>query len=404
MAIEFGFTPKQELFRRVVHDYLQNEVWPHIPQDDKIGHGRFPTELVRQFGKMGLLGIPIPKEYGGAGLGEIAYSMFVEEMGRVDLSLATIAAAHTSIGTTPIWLFGTEDQRRKYLPDLCSGKKLAAFALTEPTAGSDAASIKTLARREGDFYIVNGRKLWCTNGDVAGTITLTVVTDPALGARGGVTSFILEKGMKGFSVGTIEDKMGIRNSSTAELIFEDCAIPAENVLGKVGEGFIVALTALDGGRTGLAAGAVGGAEAMLESAVDYVKSRRRGGAPLSNEQAIQWRLADIAADINVAKYAVYHTAALVDEYYHLIADGKHVPDKLREKISMNAATIKVFASEMSARAIESALEIHGASSVLDRNRLERFWRDHIIAEIYEGTSEIQRLIIARDVLKQGGTY
>lgn len=404
MAIEFGFTPKQELFRRVVHDYLQNEVWPNLPPDDKVGHGTFPTELVRDFGKMGLLGIPIPKEYGGAGLGEIAYSMFVEEMGRVDLSLATIAAAHTSIGTTPIWLFGTEDQRRKYLPDLCSGKKLAAFALTEPTAGSDAASIKTLARREGDYYIVNGRKLWCTNGDVAGTITLTVVTDQALGARGGVTSFILEKGTKGFSIGTIEDKMGIRNSSTAELIFEDCAIPAENVLGKVGEGFIVALTALDGGRTGLAAGAVGGAQAMLESSVDYVKSRRRGGAPLSNEQAIQWRLADVAADINVAKYAVYHTAALVDEYYHLIADGKHVPDKLREKISMNAATIKVFASEMSARAIESALEIHGASSVLDRNRLERFWRDHIIAEIYEGTSEIQRLIIARDVLKQGGTY
>lgn len=404
MPIEFGFTPKQELFRRVVHDYLQNEVWPKIPQDDKVGHGNFPTDLVREFGKLGLLGIPIPKEYGGAGLGEIAYSMFVEEMGRVDLSLATIAAAHTSIGTTPIWLFGTEDQRRKYLPDLCSGKKLAAFALTEPTAGSDAASIKTLARREGDYYIVNGRKLWCTNGDVAGTITLTVVTDQALGARGGVTSFILEQGTKGFSIGTIEDKMGIRNSSTAELIFEDCAIPAENVLGKVGEGFIVALTALDGGRTGLAAGAVGGAEAMLESAVDYVKSRRRGGQPLANEQSIQWRLADIAADINVSKYAVYHTAALVDEYYHLIAEGKHVPDKLREKISMNAATIKVFASEMSARAIESALEMHGASSVLDRNRLERFWRDHIIAEIYEGTSEIQRLIIARDVLKQGGTY
>lgn len=404
MPIEFGLSPKQELFRRVVRDYLQEEVWPNIPADDKIGHGRFPTELVRDLGKLGLLGIPIPKEYGGAGLGEVAYSIFVEEMGGIDLSLATIAAAHTSIGTTPIWLFGTEDQRRKYLPDLCSGKKLAAFALTEPTAGSDAASIKTLARRDGDYYVVNGRKLWCTNGDVAGTITLTVVTDQALGARGGVTSFILEKGTKGFSVGTIEDKMGIRNSSTAELIFEDCAIPAENVLGKVGEGFVVALTALDGGRTGLAAGAVGGAEALLSSSVDYVKSRRRGGAPLANEQAIQWRLADIAADINVANYAVYHTASLVDEYYHLIAAGKHVPEKLREKISMNAATIKVFASEMSARAIESALEMQGASSVFDRNRLERFWRDHIIAEIYEGTSEIQRLIIARDVLRQGGTY
>src|SRR5688572_3963862 len=265
MPIEFGLTPKQELFRRVVHDYLQNEVWPNLPADDKKGHGTFPKETIREFGKLGLLGIPFPKEYGGAGFGEVAYSIFVEEIGRVDLSLATIAAAHTSIGTTPIWLFGTEDQRRKYLPDLCNGKKLAAFALTEPTAGSDAASIKTTARREGDFYIVNGRKLWCTNGDVAGTITLTVVTDQALGARGGVTSFILEKGTKGFTIGTIEDKMGIRNSSTAELIFEDCAIPAENVLGKVGEGFIVALTALDGGRTGLAAGTLGGTQAILES-------------------------------------------------------------------------------------------------------------------------------------------
>lgn len=404
MGIEFALTPKQELFRRVVHDYLQNEVWPNIPPDDKVGHGVFPKERIREFGQLGLLGLPFPKEYGGAGFGEVGYIVFVEEIGRVDSSLATIAAAHTSIGTTPIWLFGTEDQRRKYLPDLCSGKKLAAFALTEPTAGSDAASIKTLARREGDFYIVNGRKLWCTNGDVADTIILTVVTDPALGARGGVTSFILDKATRGFSVGTVEDKMGIRNSSTAELVFEDCAIPAENVLGRVGEGFVVALTALDGGRTGLAAGTLGGAEAILESSIDYAKSRRRRGAPLASEQAVQWRLADMAVEINLTKYAVYHTAQLVDEYYHLIAAGRHVPDALRQKISMNAATIKVFASEMGARAIESALEIQGASSVLDRNRMERFWRDHIIAEIYEGTSEIQRLIIARDVLREGGTY
>lgn len=401
MAIEFSFTPKQRMFRRLMRDYLQREVWPII-EDDKKGHGTFPAKTVQEFGHLGLLGLPIPKEYGGAGMGEVGYCTFLEELGGIDSSLATIAAAHTSIGATPIWLFGTEDQRRKYLPDLCAGQKLAAFALTEPTAGSDAASIQTQARREGDDYIVNGRKLWTTNGDRADIITLTCVTDPALGARGGVTSFILEKGFKGFSVGTVEDKMGIRNSSTAELIFEDCAIPAENVLGRVGEGFVVALTALDGGRTGLAAGVLGGAQALLESSIDYAKSRRRRGAPLANEQSVQWRLADIALEINVTRYAVYHTAVLVEEYYQLIAAGKHVPDALRERISMNAATIKVFASEMGARAVESALEIQGASSVLDRNRIERFWRDHIIAEIYEGTSEIQRLIIARDVIRQGG--
>jgi alkylation response protein AidB-like acyl-CoA dehydrogenase len=401
MAIEFAFTPKQQLLRRTARKFLRDEVWPNL-DDDRPGHGTWPQKTVDELGRLGLLGLPIPKEYGGGGFGEVGYTLFVEEIGRIDSSLATIAAAHTSIGMTPIWLFGTEDQRRKYLPPLASGKTLAAFALTEPTAGSDAASIQCQARREGDQYIVNGRKLWCTNGDKAGVITLTAVTDPALGARGGVTSFILEKGTKGFSIGTIEDKMGIRNSSTAELIFEDCAIPAENVLGKVGEGFVVALTALDGGRTGLAAGVLGGAQALLESSIDYAKSRRRAGRPLTEEQAIQWRIADIALEINVSRYAVYHTAALVDEYYRLIADGKHVPDALRARISMNAASIKVFGSEMAARAVESALEIQGASSILDRNRIERFWRDHIIAEIYEGTSEIQRLIIARDAIRQGG--
>ncbi|MBI2078845.1 MAG: acyl-CoA dehydrogenase family protein [Euryarchaeota archaeon] len=403
MAIEFTFTPKQQMFQRVVRNYLRLEVWPNV-DEDKSGHGTFPKKTIQEMGKLGLLGIPFPKEYGGAGLGEIGYCIFVEEIGRIDASIATIVAAHQSIGTTPVWLFGTEDQRRKYLPGLTDGRHLAAFALTEPTAGSDAASIKTQARREGDYYIVNGRKLWCTNGDQADVIVLTCVTDPALGARGGVTSFILEKGTKGFSIGTIEDKMGIRNSSTAELIFEDCAIPAENVLGRVGEGFIVALTALDGGRTGLAAGSLGGAQTLLETSIDYVRSRRRHGQPLSQEQAVQWRLADMAVEINLTKYATYHTAALVDEYYHLIAGGKHVPDALRDKISMNAATIKVFASEMTARCVESALEIQGGSSIWDRNRVERAWRDHIIAEIYEGTSEIQRLIIARDVLKMGGTY
>jgi alkylation response protein AidB-like acyl-CoA dehydrogenase len=402
MAIEFSFTPQQELFRRNLRKLLRAEVLPRVVVE-KQGHGVFPTEAVQVLAAHGLLGVPIPREYGGAGLGEVGYCILAEEVGRIDSSIATIVGAHTSIGMTPIWLFGTEEQRRTYLPDLTAGRKLAAFALTEPTAGSDAASIKTQAVREGDHYILNGRKLWCTNGDRADVLTVTCVTDPALGARGGVTSFIVEKGTKGFEVGTIEDKMGIRNSSTAELIFENCRIPARNVLGQVGLGFVVALTALDGGRAGLAAGVLGGTKEMLDIAVEYAKSRRRRGTPLSQEQAVQWRLADLAAEIQVSEYIVYHTASLVEEYYHRLATGAHVPETLREEVSMNAASAKVFCSEMSGRATESTLEILGASSVLDRNRVEQAWRDQIISEIYEGTSEVQRLIIAREILRRGGT-
>lgn len=402
MAIEFGFTPQQELFRRNVRKLLRNEIEPRVVVE-KEGHGIFPAESLRVLAAHGLLGVPIPRQYGGAGLGEVGYCILAEEMGRVDSSLATIAGAHTSIGMTPIWLFGTEEQRTKYVPDLAAGRKLAAFALTEPTAGSDAASIKTQAVREGDHFVVNGRKIWCTNGDRADVITLTCVTDPALGARGGVTSFILEKGTKGFSIGTIEDKMGIRNSSTAELILEDCRIPVANVLGQVGLGFVVALTALDGGRAGLAAAVMGGTKELLDIALEYAKSRRRRGQPLANEQAVQWRLADLAAEIQVSEYIVYHTASLVEDYYGRLASGAHVPEKLREEVSLNAASAKVFCSEMTGRATESTLEILGASSVLDRHRVEQAWRDQIISEIYEGTSEVQRMIIAREMLRRGAT-
>lgn len=401
MAIEFSFTPQQELWRRSVRRLLDREVRPRLT-NEKEGHGTFPKEIVKIIGQHGLLGVPFPREYGGAGLGEVGYCIAAEEIGRVDSSIATIVGAHTSIGTAPIWLFGNEVQRRKHLPPLASGRKLAAFALTEPTAGSDAASIRTQAVREGDYYRINGRKLWCTNGDQADILTVMAVTDPSLGARGGVTAFIVEKGTKGFEVGTIEDKMGIRNSTTAELIFEDCLVPAQNVLGTVGLGFVVALTALDGGRAGLAAGVLGGSKEALKMAVEYTKSRRRKGKPLSEEQAVQWKLADLATEINLSEYLVYHTAHLVEDYYHRLSVGAHVPDSLRELVSMNAAVAKVFCSEMSGRAAESVLELMGASSVLDRNRVEMFWRDQVIVEIYEGTSEIQRLIIAREILRKGG--
>lgn len=402
MAIEFSFTPQQELFRRSLRRLFRTEIAPRL-LNEKVGHGVWPGDAVRILGDHGLLGVPIPREYGGAGLGEVGYAIAAEELGRIDSSLATILGAHTSIGATPIWLFGTETQRRKYLPELATGRKLAAFALTEPTAGSDAASIKCAALRDGDTFLLNGRKLWCTNGDQADVLIVTAVTNPSLGARGGVTSFIVEKGLEGFHVGTIEDKMGIRNSSTAELIFENCRVPVRNVLGQIGLGFVVALTALDGGRIGLAAGVLGGSKELLERSIEYANSRRRRGQPLSQEQAVQWRLSDLAIEINVSEYMVYHSATLIDDYYSRIAQGAHVPESLREKIAMNAATAKVFTSEMGGRATEAALEIFGGSGILDRNQIESGWRDQIISEIYEGTSEIQRLIIARELLRKGGT-
>ncbi len=400
MAIEFQFTPQQELFRRTVRGLVRKKVAPHV-SEDKTGHGRFPVEAIRILGAHGLLGIPIPRDYGGSGLGEVGYCIAAEEIAKLDTSVATIVGAHTSISATPIWLYGNEVQRRKYLPPMCTGRRLGAFALTEPTAGSDAASIRTTAVRDGDHYTLNGRKIWCTNGDRAETLVVIAVTDPGLGARGGVSAFIVEKGTRGFDVGTIEDKMGIRSSSTAELIFENCRVPAANVLGPVGLGFAVALTALDGGRIGLAAGALGGSRELLDIALEYTTSRRRGGQALSDVQAVQWRLADLFTEINLSQYLVYHTATLVEDYYQRVANGAHVPEALREQISMNCATAKVFCSEMSGRACENLLELVGASGTLDRNRVERMWRDQIISEIYEGTSEVQRMIIARELARRG---
>jgi acyl-CoA dehydrogenase len=402
MGLDFEFSPQQRLFRRSVRAFLDAEIRPNLPLDSPTGHGEFPKENVRKMGAAGMFAPAFPREYGGAGMGEIGACIAEEEMGRLDSSHATILGAHVAIGAAPIWLFGTPAQRERFLPDLASGRKLAAFALTEPKAGSDAASISTQADRKGQSYVLNGSKLWCTNGDQADVLVVMAVTDKALGAKGGVTAFIVEKDTPGFQIGTIEDKMGIRNSSTAELVFEECKVPAENVLGQVGAGFIVALTALDGGRTGLAAGVLGASKELLASSLEYATSRTRRGRPLSEEQAVQWRLADMAAEIRTADYIIYHTAKLVGDYYDRIAEGKPVPEALRERVAMNAATIKVFASEMGGRIVESTMEIMGASSVLDRNRVERIWRDQIITEIFEGTSEVQRLIIARELVRLGG--
>ncbi len=403
MSFEFEFTPAQRLLRRSCKAFLRTEVEPYLPRDDWSGHGgHSPMGLVKRMQEQGYFGMPIPRAWGGAGLGEVGYCIMNEEIGAVDASLGTIIGAHTGIGMMPIHLFGTPEQKEKYLRPLASGQAIAAFALTEPTAGSDAASIKTLAKKDGNHYVLNGTKIWCSNGNFADTLVVFAVTNETLGAHGGVTAFIVEKGTPGLKVGTLEDKLGIRFSNTAELIFENCKVPKENILGNVGEGFIVALTVLDGGRVGLASATLGATKRLLEDMVHRAQARERFGKPIGKNQSIQWMLADTASDIHMAEYAVYHAAALVQEYYDLVADGKPVSRVLREKVSRAAASVKIFCSEMAGRAGERALLLHGGDGLKTRYKIDRAFRDQIITEIYEGTNEIQRMIIARELLAEGG--
>lgn len=402
MAIDFTFTPEQRLFRKTAREFLRTEIKPLL-KEDKLGHGIFPVEAVKKLQAHGYLGVPVPREYGGAGLGEVGYCILMEEMGRVSSSLSTIVGAHTGICLTPVWIFANPEQRERFVRPLADGRALGAFALTEPTAGSDAAHIKTRADQDGDSYVLNGRKIWCSNGDRADFILVMAVTDPTLGARGGVTAFIVEKGMPGFEVGTIEDKMGIRSSSTAELIFKDCRVPKENIIGEIGTGLVVALTALDGGRAGLAAGAVGAIKEMVERSLDFAHKRKRGGRPLTDHQSVQWKLANMAADAYNNEATAYDTAVLVDRYYHLLASGEKVPKELRDEVSRKCAMVKFAASEASGRAVEHAMEIFGAAGVRDAWDLEIGFRDQLIIEIFEGTNEIQRMIIGRDLVT-GGSF
>jgi alkylation response protein AidB-like acyl-CoA dehydrogenase len=286
-----------------------------------------------------------------------------------------------------IYLDGTEEQKQKYLVPLAKGEKIAAFALTEPNAGSDAAAIQTRAVRDGDYFVLNGSKLWITNGDIADVITVFAVTDPALGARGGVTAFIVEKDYPGFKVGTKEEKLGIRGSSTCELFFDDCRVPKENVLGQFGAGFITALKTLDIGRAGLGAGCLGGSQAALEMSVDFAKSRRQFGAPIAQKQAIQWMIADMATEIEALRSLVYRTAWLIDS---------------GQRHSREAAMCKLFGSEVLHRCVNKCLQIHGGMGYMKKYPVERMYRDARITEIFEGTNEVQRLVIATDIFRQAG--
>ncbi len=383
--MDFSFPKEYELFRRMVREFAKNEVAPIAAEIDR--EERVPMETIKKAAKLGLMGVPFPQKYGGAGAGETGYCIFMEEINRVCGSTATIIGAHTGIGAMAIYLDGTEEQKQKYLVPLAKGEKIAAFALTEPNAGSDAASIQTRAVRDGDYFVLNGSKLWITNGDIADVITVFAVTDPALGARGGVTAFIVEKDYPGFKVGTKEEKMGIRGSSTCELFFDDCRVPKENVLGQFGAGFITALKTLDIGRAGLGAGCLGGSQAALEMSVDFAKSRRQFGAPIAQKQAIQWMIADMATEIEALRSLVYRTAWLIDT---------------GQRHSREAAMCKLFGSEVLHRCVNKCLQIHGGMGYMKKYPVERMYRDARITEIFEGTNEVQRVVIATDIFRQAG--
>lgn len=394
---DYKLPSKYQLFKNAMREFLQSEIADSVEFYDKME--KFPEENIKKFAKHGYLGIPIPQKYGGAELGEFGYGIAVQEIGKLCSSHGTIVGAHTGLCCVPIWLFGNEEQRQKYLIDLAAGKKLGAFGLTEPEAGSDAANVKTTAARSGDHYLLNGTKQFISNGDRADTILVFAANDISLGAYGGITAFIVERSFGGITTSKVEKKMGIRGSSTAQITFQDCSVPKENILGKLGAGFIVALTTLDGGRSSLSAGAVGGCEMALEAMVDWVSNHPR----LGTEQSVQWMLADTAIDAHVSRLTSYASLEEVGVYFERLARGEKVPKQEREAISRHTAIAKAFCSEAASRSLDRAMQVMGAEGYREGNGIERGYRDAVIAEIYEGTNDIQRLVIARDLLNSQNT-
>ncbi len=386
--MDFTFSPEHQALRRLVREFAENEVAPLAAEIDR--KHQVPFETIRKLGEIGLLGVCFPQEYGGMGAGETGYCILMEELGRICTSTATNVGAHIGIGAMAIYLDGNPEQKRKYLTPLARGEKIAAFGLTESNAGSDAANIRTRAVREGDSWILDGGKVFITNGGYADIVTVMAVTDPALGARGGVTAFIVETSWPGFKVAREEDKMGIRGTSTAELVFEELRVPHENVLGKVGEGFITFMKSLDMGRLTLGAACLGGAQAALEAAVYWARKRKQFGVELAHKQSVQWAIANIATEIEALRSLVYRVAWMVDT------------GQTGQEFTQLAAMCKMYGSEVASRAIDLALQIYGGLGITRDFHIERAFRDARIAEIFEGTNEIQRIVIASNIFREYG--
>ncbi|MBU5256019.1 acyl-CoA dehydrogenase [Tissierella praeacuta] len=379
--MNFNLTKEQQMVRDVMKEFTEKEVKPIAADIDETE--RFPRETVDKMAKYNMLGIPFPVEYGGAGGDELAYAIAVEELSKACATTGVILSAHTSLGCWPIYKYGTEEQKQKYLIPLAKGEHLGAFGLTEPNAGTDAAGQQTTAILDGDNYILNGSKIFITNGGQADTYIIFAMTDKSKGTRG-ISAFIVEKEREGFSIGKIEEKMGIRASATAELIFQNCRIPKENLLGKEGEGFKIAMSTLDGGRIGIASQALGIAAGALDETVKYLKERQQFGRPLSKFQGIQWMVADMATEIEAARLLVYRAA------YN---KANNLP------YNKEAAMAKLFAANCAMNVTTKCVQLFGGYGYTKDYPMERMMRDAKITEIYEGTSQVQQMVIAAQVLK-----
>lgn len=379
--MNFELTKTQELFRQMIREFTEREVKPLAAEIDE--QERFPEETVRKMGPLGIMGIPVPKEYGGAGGDNIMYSIAVEELSKVCATTGVVVSAHTSLCVAPILENGTPEQKAKYLPRLCSGEWIGAFGLTEPNAGTDAAGQQTTAVLEGDEWVLNGSKIFITNAGPAHVYVVMAMTDKSQGTRG-ITAFIVESGTPGFSIGKKELKMGIRGSATAELIFENCRIPKENLLGKEGKGFGIAMKTLDGGRIGIASQALGIAQGAMDETVRYTKERKQFGKPISAFQNTQFQLADLETKIQASRLLVRSAAWRKDNGMPYSAD---------------AAMCKLFAAETAMEMTTKAVQFHGGYGYTREYPVERMMRDAKITEIYEGTSEVQRMVISANLLK-----
>ncbi|PJI09369.1 MULTISPECIES: acyl-CoA dehydrogenase [Clostridium] len=379
--MDFALTKEQELTRKMVREFAENEVKPIAAEIDETE--RFPMENVKKMAKYGMMGIPFSKEYGGAGGDVLSYILAVEELSKVCGTTGVILSAHTSLCASLINEYGTEEQKQKYLVPLAKGEKIGAYGLTEPNAGTDSAGQQTTAVLDGDHYVLNGSKIFITNGGVADVFCVFAMTDKSQGSRG-ISGFIVEKGFKGFSIGKVENKMGIRASSTTELVFEDCIVPKENLIGKEGKGFKIAMSTLDGGRIGIAAQALGLAEGAFNEARDYMKERKQFGRSLNKFQGLSWAMAEMKTNIESAKYLVYKAAWCKDN-----------------KLPYNeaAALAKLRAADVAMDVTTKAVQLFGGYGYTKDYPVERMMRDAKITEIYEGTSQVQKLVIANHIFR-----
>jgi alkylation response protein AidB-like acyl-CoA dehydrogenase len=378
----FALTDEQEQLRKEVRDFAACEIAPNVMRWDEASE--FPHDVVQKLGEMGLMGVIFPVELGGAGLGYVDYALAVEELSAVDGSIGIIVASHNSLCTNHIFVAGNEAQKSKYIPLLASGKWLGAWGLTEPGSGSDAGSARTSAVRKGDRWVLNGNKTFITNGHYADISVIIAVTDKSQGTRG-LSAFVVEKGTPGFRPGKKENKLGLRASDTSELIFEDCEIPAENLLGKEGEGFIDSMRVLDGGRISIAALSLGIGRGAYDAARSYVKQRHQFGKAISEFQGIQWKLADMATQLDAARLLTLRAAVMKDS---------------GQKTTLESSMAKLMASEVAVKVCDEAVQLHGGYGFIKDYPVEKFYRDVKLCTIGEGTSEIQRLIIAREILNK----